>query len=353
MRRCDERVVDGLDRGDCRRVDVGQRGPSCGDLHRVHDVPTRDQCLERADVVAVLEPAFEQDVTVEAFRHGALVVDDGHRRVDQRRVALVEDEQRVDFGRRLEVPLSLDVVVEPEDRGRCPAVEDASTRVEPVGERAERVGGATLVAGVGRSRSRALVMTPSVPSLPTNSWVRSGPTAARGAPPVLIARPSARTTSRPTTMSSIFPYRVEYWPAPRQASHPPTVESSTDCGQCPTVTPWSARSSASSTSPNVPARTSRIIDAASTSTTPASPQQSSTTPPCSGTLAPHTPLRPAAGVTWNAAPRRRCEAPPLPRRLWTGARRPKPAPRPGCRGPRSSRAATSRGWSRPARRRRA
>ena len=31
-------------------------------------------------------------------------------------------------------------------------------------------------------------MTPSVPSEPTNSWVRSGPTAARGAPPVWIVR---------------------------------------------------------------------------------------------------------------------------------------------------------------------
>ena len=30
------------------------------------------------------------------------------------------------------------------------------------------------------------MMMPSVPSEPTNSWVRSGPTAARGAPPVVI-----------------------------------------------------------------------------------------------------------------------------------------------------------------------
>jgi hypothetical protein len=59
--------------------------------------------------------------------------------------------------------------------------------------------------GAGWSRNRALVMIPSVPSLPTNSCVRSGPTAARGAPPVWIVRPSASTTSRPSTMSSIFP----------------------------------------------------------------------------------------------------------------------------------------------------
>ena len=33
--------------------------------------------------------------------------------------------------------------------------------------------------GAGWTRRRAPVMTPSVPSLPTNSWLRSGPTAAR------------------------------------------------------------------------------------------------------------------------------------------------------------------------------
>jgi len=32
-----------------------------------------------------------------------------------------------------------------------------------------------------------------------------GPTAARGAPPVVTSVPSASTTSRPSTMSSIFP----------------------------------------------------------------------------------------------------------------------------------------------------
>ena len=42
--------------------------------------------------------------------------------------------------------------------------------------------------GSGCSRRRAPTMMPSVPSEPTKSWVRSGPTAARGAPPVVIER---------------------------------------------------------------------------------------------------------------------------------------------------------------------
>ena len=127
--------------------------------------------------------------------------------------------------------------------------------------------------------------------------MRSGPTAARGAPPVLTNVPSASTTSRPSTMSSIFPYRVDIWPAPRHATQPPTVESAIDWGQCPHVTPWRSLKSSSKTSPNVPARTSTSSEFWSTATMPLSAVTSRSTPPKTGTLAPHTPLRPAAAVT--------------------------------------------------------
>ena len=78
--------------------------------------------------------------------------------------------------------------------------------VEAGGERGEAEGPPLLAGGSGWTRRRASVMTPSVPSLPTKSWVRSGPVAARGPlPSVRTTRPSASTTSRPMTMSSIFP----------------------------------------------------------------------------------------------------------------------------------------------------
>ncbi len=80
-------------------------------------------------------------------------------------------------------------------------------------------------------------------------------------------------------MSSIFPYLVDSCPAPRHASQPPTVESAIDWGQCPAVTPCASRSSSSNTSPNVPGNTSTTIDVSSTSTIPASPVRSSSTPP--------------------------------------------------------------------------
>ena len=56
------------------------------------------------------------------------------------------------------------------------------------------------------TNDQARVMTPSTPSDPQNSWVRSGPTAARGPRwPVVIRPPSGMATSRPATMSSILP----------------------------------------------------------------------------------------------------------------------------------------------------
>src|ERR1035437_3202768 len=102
-------------------------------------------------------------------------------------------------------------------------------------------------------------------------------------------------------MSSIFPYRLEYWPAPRHANHPPTVERSMDCGQCPRVTPWSSRSPASTSGPNVPARRSATSEVVSTFPMPDSPHRSRETPPKTGMEAPQTPLRPPAAVTGTRA----------------------------------------------------
>jgi hypothetical protein len=76
----------------------------------------------------------------------------------------------------------------------------------------------------GRTRSRADVMTPSVPSLPSTSWVQLGPRSARCGPSVSITSPRPVTSVRPATRSSTLPYFVDSWPAARVASQPPTVE---------------------------------------------------------------------------------------------------------------------------------
>ena len=138
---------------------------------------------------------------------------------------------------------------------------------------------------------------PSVPSDPTINSVRSGPAAAAGAPPVRITVPSASTTSSPTTISSILPYRVEYWPAPRDATHPPTVARSKLCGKCPTVSPFALLIADSRSGPDVPGSTSTMPDSVSTDRTPANPVMSRITPPNTGTAAPQTPLRPPDAVT--------------------------------------------------------
>ena len=65
--------------------------------------------------------------------------------------------------------------------------------------------------------------------------------------------------------------------------------------------PCSSRNVSSNTSPNVPGRTSTSIDVVSTPTMPSNAVRSSSTPPYAGTLAPHTPLRPAAAVSGTCA----------------------------------------------------
>jgi hypothetical protein len=75
------------------------------------------------------------------------------------------------------------------------------------------------------------------------------------------------------------------------------VERATDWGQWPLVRAWRLRSSASKWSPKVPASTSTVSDGLSTERMPVRPQRSRTTPPCSGTDEPTTPLRPPAAVT--------------------------------------------------------
>ncbi len=60
-------------------------------------------------------------------------------------------------------------------------------------------------AGSGASWSVAWVITPSVPSEPTNSWVSSGPTAWRGTPTVSISPSAGVATRSDSSRSSIFP----------------------------------------------------------------------------------------------------------------------------------------------------
>ena len=60
-------------------------------------------------------------------------------------------------------------------------------------------------AGSGTSRTVTCVITPSVPSEPTNSCVSSGPTAWRGTGIVSMISPVGVTTRTATTWSSILP----------------------------------------------------------------------------------------------------------------------------------------------------
>ena len=61
------------------------------------------------------------------------------------------------------------------------------------------------VSGIGTIASVARVITPSVPSEPTNSCVSSGPTAWRGTATVSISPPAGVATRNVSTRSSILP----------------------------------------------------------------------------------------------------------------------------------------------------
>ena len=170
-------------------VDLGQHAPRSRDLHRVDDETARDQRFERGDVVAVAEPLLdERDVGEVGAGRDAFLVDDPARRLGDVRVAFVEHQQQVHVA-GLVAAVGFDRVVQPQHRRGRAALHDAAHRVE----RRPRTSGtstrpAPRTSGSRCARSRAPTMTPSVPSEPRNTCERSGPTAARGAPPVCDQR---------------------------------------------------------------------------------------------------------------------------------------------------------------------
>src|SRR5690606_11440242 len=79
--------------------------------------------------------------------------------------------------------------------------------------------------GSGIRRSTILVMTPSVPSLPTNSFMSDSPAASLSSlPPSSTTLPSASTTSSPSTWSVVAPYLTQHRPPALVATLPPIVE---------------------------------------------------------------------------------------------------------------------------------
>ena len=241
--------------------------PRRGDLHRVDDEPLAGELLQGRGVVAVLEPVGDE---LRRRRRGsdrrARLGDDLHRGVDDGRIDLRRARAGCSSSRR--------------HRARAPPPPRRRAAARPASHRGGASSGrprgrrrtsgrsrrrAVRAVGTGWARSHTRVMTPSVPSEPMNSWLRSGPTAPAGLPPVRIdasrrrARPRAR---RPCPRSCRS--ECEYWPAPRHATQPPTVARSKLCGKWPTVRPCSARSSSSRSGPNVPAATSTTPDSTST-----------------------------------------------------------------------------------------
>ena len=85
--------------------------------------------------------------------------------------------------------------------------------------------------GIGRSRKRAMVTIPNVPSLPTMSPARSYPaTPLTVRRPRRVTRPSASTTSSPRTASRVTPYFTQHSPPALVLTLPPMEQKSFDAG---------------------------------------------------------------------------------------------------------------------------
>src|SRR4051794_6426385 len=85
--------------------------------------------------------------------------------------------------------------------------------------------------GAGRSARVTSGVTPSVPSDPTMSRVRSYPaTPLAVRRPVRRTSPSASTTSSARTKSAVTPYLTQHRPPALVATFPPTVDNSHDDG---------------------------------------------------------------------------------------------------------------------------
>ncbi len=186
-----QRAVDAEERRHTGVVEHRQRRPARRDLDGVDHDPGPVQRRQGRDVVSVPHPSLD-DGLVERSRpgRGALGVDDGQRgiragprrprrgpRARTGRPARSSGPTR--RGRRGEAPPAWRRAA---GRGGTPR---APRRTRRTNRPDDLRRGAT-----GCSRSWASVMTPSVPSDPTKSCDRSGPSAARGPePPVLIDAP--------------------------------------------------------------------------------------------------------------------------------------------------------------------
>ena len=197
--------------------------------------------------------------------------------------------------------------------------------------------------GNGCRRRRAPTMMPSVPSEPTNSCVRSGPTAARGAPPVVIERAVGEHDVE--AHDDVLDLAV----TGRELAGATAREPAADGRQRHRLRPVPARDAvlvAQLVLEHVAERARlhvdehrRVIDV-DDALERGEVEQHATE---------HRNARAAhaapAGGGGDRDPCRRCTraAPPRPRRRSAGGRSPTRGSRPGRRAPRSSRAATSRG----------
>ena len=260
----------------------------------------------------MLEPGVEHRGVVDG-RARALLVHHAQHAVEQRRVAFVEHEQ--DGGvAGPEVAVALDGVVEPQHRRRRAAPQDAPARVEAVDERCEAVRGSHLGGrrrvhaqpGAGDDPERALAAHEHLGEVGSDRRARR----AAGVDGAAVGEDDVEAEH----------HVLDLPVAGGELARAPAREPPADGREVDRLGPvpegdavLGAQRRPRGGCRTCPARTSSTSDVSSTSTMPSSAVRSSTTPPCTGMLAPHTPLRPAAAVSWHPGVVAQRGRPPPPR----------------------------------------
>ena len=275
--------------------------PAAGDLHRVDDEPLAGQRLQRAGVVAVLHPAARRASTSTGVGPArALLRDDRHRRSTisagrPRRARAAAAACRRRRGRALTLGRRRRAAAPPASRRGAGSAGRRRARRSKRVERRRRRGARPAATGWTRSHTRVIDAERALAA--DEQLGEVGPTAAAGRAAGADDRAVGEHHLEPG--DDVLDLAVAGGVLAGAAAGDPAadgrdVEALREVPDGQPVVAELALEIGSERAGPAPRRRSEV---SSTSTSPASRSVSSTTPPNTGTDAPHTPLRPPAAVT--------------------------------------------------------
>ncbi len=187
--------------------------------------------------------------------------------------------------------------------GTIPAAITALTVDAPASTDEKSISIVQIAGGSGVSRTHTPVVTPSIPSLPTNTPRRSNPAGSGSSPPRTVTSPSGSTTSNASTWALVTPSARQCGPPELLATLPPIehvcwlLGSGAKCSPCDATALVRSRL-------RTPGSTHARRAAGSTDSTRFIFVVAMTTAPSGGTAPPASPVpepRATNGTPWRAA----------------------------------------------------